>query len=41
MIVPHGDKSFKEALRKVTTVYHHLGQILTKKNWKICKKFRR
>ena len=30
MIVPVGDKSFKEALRKVATVYHHLGKILVK-----------
>jgi len=37
MIVPHGDKSFKESLRKVTTIYHHLGNILTKKIGKSAK----
>jgi enolase len=31
MIIPVGDKSFAEALRKSATVYHHLGKILVKK----------
>jgi len=37
MIVPCGDKSYSEALRKVTTVYHHLGKILVKQKGKSSK----
>jgi enolase len=37
MIIPVGDKSFAEALRKVTTVYHHLGKILVKAKGKSSK----
>jgi len=37
MIVPFGDKSFAEALMKVTTIYHHLGKILVKEKGKSSK----
>jgi enolase len=37
MVVPVGDKSFAEALMKVTTIYHHLGKILVKQKGKSSK----
>lgn len=37
MIIPFGDKSFADALRKVATVYHHLGKILVKAKGKSSK----
>jgi len=37
MIIPVGDKTFAEALRKSATVYHHLGKILVKAKGKSSK----
>jgi enolase len=34
MIVPRAGKAFKENLRVVTEVYHHLGKLLVKKKVK-------